>query len=228
MSTPPPTSREIQGTQVQGFEAGIRYPRVVIEYCTQCKWMLRAAYYAQELLSTFSSLAIPVPPETPNTPYIADISLQPSSSGTFVVSIYTTSSESSTDSSSAKANPPGPPLLTITKHTLWSRALDGGFPETKELKRRVRNVIDPGRGLGHVDRVGSKAVGVKREERGEEPAVEAVVVEGGAGTGGKCSARRRAREAGEAGAERKKGGVEGEGEKKEEEEEEEEVCLDCQ
>jgi selenoprotein W-related protein len=31
-----------------------RTPRVEIEYCTQCRWMLRAAWMAQELLSTFS------------------------------------------------------------------------------------------------------------------------------------------------------------------------------
>ena len=28
-------------------------PRVVIEYCTQCRWLLRAAWMAQELLTTF-------------------------------------------------------------------------------------------------------------------------------------------------------------------------------
>lgn len=28
-------------------------PRVEIEYCTQCRWLLRAAWIAQELLSTF-------------------------------------------------------------------------------------------------------------------------------------------------------------------------------
>jgi selenoprotein W-related protein len=27
--------------------------RVEIEYCTQCRWMLRAAWVAQELLTTF-------------------------------------------------------------------------------------------------------------------------------------------------------------------------------
>jgi selenoprotein W-related protein len=27
--------------------------RVEIEYCTQCRWMLRAAWLAQELLTTF-------------------------------------------------------------------------------------------------------------------------------------------------------------------------------
>lgn len=28
-------------------------PRIEIEYCTQCNWMLRAAWMAQELLTTF-------------------------------------------------------------------------------------------------------------------------------------------------------------------------------
>ncbi|GHC18410.1 SelT/SelW/SelH family protein [Aidingimonas halophila] len=27
--------------------------RVAIHYCTQCQWLLRAGWYAQELLSTF-------------------------------------------------------------------------------------------------------------------------------------------------------------------------------
>jgi selenoprotein W-related protein len=29
-------------------------PRLEIEYCTQCRWLLRAAWLAQELLTTFS------------------------------------------------------------------------------------------------------------------------------------------------------------------------------
>ena len=29
--------------------------RVEIEYCTQCRWMLRAAWVAQELLTTFEA-----------------------------------------------------------------------------------------------------------------------------------------------------------------------------
>jgi selenoprotein W-related protein len=28
-------------------------PRIEIEYCTQCRWLLRAAWMAQELLVTF-------------------------------------------------------------------------------------------------------------------------------------------------------------------------------
>ncbi|MBD1362253.1 SelT/SelW/SelH family protein [Mucilaginibacter sp. ZT4R22] len=29
-------------------------PTVIIEYCPKCNWLLRAAYMAQELLTTFS------------------------------------------------------------------------------------------------------------------------------------------------------------------------------
>ncbi len=31
----------------------MRQPRLEIEYCTQCRWLLRAAWTAQELLTTF-------------------------------------------------------------------------------------------------------------------------------------------------------------------------------
>ena len=35
---------------------------------------------------------------------------------------------------------------------IWERKHDGGFPEAKILKQRVRDIIDPLRDLGHVDR----------------------------------------------------------------------------
>jgi selenoprotein W-related protein len=31
----------------------VRAPRVTIEYCPKCRWLLRAAWLAQELLTTF-------------------------------------------------------------------------------------------------------------------------------------------------------------------------------
>ena len=46
--------------------------RVEIEYCTQCRWMLRAAWMAQELLSTFES-------------EIGEVALIPGSGGIFEV-----------------------------------------------------------------------------------------------------------------------------------------------
>ncbi|KAH7170327.1 Rdx family-domain-containing protein [Dactylonectria macrodidyma] len=130
---------------------GCPLPRVTIQFCTQCKWMLRAAYFAQELLSTFSTA-------------LGEVALQPSTGGTFVVTI--THAQEGDDASSSSL----PPLSTTV---LWDRRTDGGFPETKELKRRVRDVVEPGRDLGHVDRhrgaVAAKVVadgGVKLAEGG--------------------------------------------------------------
>ena len=40
----------------------------------------------------------------------------------------------------------------VLESVLWDRKTDGGFPETKELKNRVRNIVEPGRDLGHIDR----------------------------------------------------------------------------
>ncbi|CAK7239274.1 MAG: hypothetical protein STHCBS139747_000704 [Sporothrix thermara] len=106
--------------------APVRLPRVAIQFCTQCKWMLRAAYFAQELLSTFG-------------PALGEVALQPATGGVFTVTI-----ETAADTGAAAA--------AAVPFLLWDRKVEGGFPETKELKRRVRDVIAPGRNLGHVDR----------------------------------------------------------------------------
>jgi selenoprotein W-related protein len=86
---------------------------VTITYCTQCQWLLRAAWLAQELLSTFSD-------------ELARVSLEPASGGTF--------------------------RITCDGVQVWERKTDGGFPDAKVLKQRVRDLIDPGRDLGHSDR----------------------------------------------------------------------------
>ncbi|WP_136068765.1 Rdx family protein [Modicisalibacter radicis] len=86
---------------------------VHIHYCTQCQWLLRAGWYAQELLSTFGE-------------DLEGVTLVPSHGGHFEVS--------------------------YDGETLWERKRDGGFPDIKELKRRVRDRLDPERDLGHVDR----------------------------------------------------------------------------
>ncbi|KAH8553553.1 seleno protein W-related protein [Umbelopsis sp. PMI_123] len=49
-------------------------PRVSIEYCTQCRWMLRSAWMAQELLTTFEST-------------IGEVALIPGKSGVFRVMV---------------------------------------------------------------------------------------------------------------------------------------------
>ncbi|MFC0266614.1 SelT/SelW/SelH family protein [Kushneria aurantia] len=91
--------------------------KVTIHYCTGCNWLLRAGWYAQELLSTFGES-------------LEQVALAPSHGGHFEVVI-----EADGES-----------------EALWERKRDGGFPEIKELKRRVRDRLDPQRDLGHLDR----------------------------------------------------------------------------
>jgi selenoprotein W-related protein len=90
-------------------------PRVEIEYCTQCRWLLRAGWTAQELLTTF-------PAE------LGEVALVPGSGGVFDI--------------------------RVGGETVWSRAVEGGFPDLPELKRMVRDRVAPGRHLGHTERAG--------------------------------------------------------------------------
>ena len=42
--------------------------------------------------------------------------------------------------------------IEVDGRQIWDRKADGGFPGPKEIKQRLRDAIDPGRELGHVDR----------------------------------------------------------------------------
>ncbi|MBC8054009.1 MAG: SelT/SelW/SelH family protein [Sphingobacteriaceae bacterium] len=89
-------------------------PVITIEYCPKCGWMLRSAYFAQELLSTFSE-------------DVHGILLQPSEkSGTF--------------------------QIKIGEQLIFDRVTAGGFPEIKELKQQVRDMVNPSKSLGHSDK----------------------------------------------------------------------------
>jgi predicted Rdx family selenoprotein len=92
--------------------------------------------FAQELLQTFSTT-------------IGSISLVPVTGGIFTVTIL----------HAPPLHPSNTSLISSSSSTteaietlLWDRKTEGGFPETKELKNRVRNIIDPGRDMGHIDR----------------------------------------------------------------------------
>ncbi len=87
---------------------------------------------------------------------LGEVALQPSTGGTFVVTIQHTAAAAQ-DASGSEAGE--------KKAVLWDRKVDGGFPETKELKRRVRDVIEPGRDLGHVDRDHAKPASVAAAEK---------------------------------------------------------------
>jgi selenoprotein W-related protein len=49
-------------------------PRVVIHYCTGCRWLLRAGWLAQELLTTFEK-------------EVSEVALRPGSGGVFRVEV---------------------------------------------------------------------------------------------------------------------------------------------
>jgi selenoprotein W-related protein len=42
--------------------------------------------------------------------------------------------------------------ISCDGRTVWERKRDGGFPDAKTLKQRVRDLLGPGRDLGHADR----------------------------------------------------------------------------
>jgi selenoprotein W-related protein len=42
--------------------------------------------------------------------------------------------------------------IWLNDELVWERKRDGGFPEAKELKQRVRDLLCPERDLGHSDR----------------------------------------------------------------------------
>ena len=86
---------------------------IVISYCTQCRWLLRSAWLAQELLTTFEN-------------QLASVALAPGSGGIF--------------------------QITVNGMIVWERKRDNGFPEIKQLKQRVRDIINPEMDLGHSDR----------------------------------------------------------------------------
>lgn len=53
---------------------GPREPRVEIEFCTQCRWLFRAGWTAQELLTTFDG-------------ELGEVALQPGTGGAFRVHV---------------------------------------------------------------------------------------------------------------------------------------------
>src|SRR6478672_1946695 len=72
-----PASRFAHTPVARKENAVIHQPRVQIHYCTQCRWLLRAAWYAQELLTTFET-------------ELGEVALVPGTGGIFAVYVDTT------------------------------------------------------------------------------------------------------------------------------------------
>jgi len=88
--------------------------KITIEYCPKCRWLMRSAWLAQELLTTFED-------------DLLEVSLRPSEvEGRFHV--------------------------ILDDQPIFDRKHEGHFPEAKELKQIVRDIICPERSLGHSDR----------------------------------------------------------------------------
>ncbi|TEB35446.1 hypothetical protein FA13DRAFT_1811155 [Coprinellus micaceus] len=96
---------------------------ITIEFCDRCRWLHRSTWVQTELFLTF-------PP-----PAVGSISLIPlnaeDTAGRFRVWL----------SIPGQAQP----ILA------WDRKVEGGFPELKVLKQRIRDHIQPGKSLGHSD-----------------------------------------------------------------------------
>ncbi len=41
--------------------------------------------------------------------------------------------------------------IDVDDQPVWNRKRDGGFPDIADLKRRVRDLVAPGKSLGHTD-----------------------------------------------------------------------------
>lgn len=99
---------------------------------------------------------------------IGEIALVPSTGGLFSVTLtYKPLPEQIAE---------GPPNdeqqqdLDVRTVLLWDRKAEGGFPETKVLKQRVRDHIEPKKDLGHSDVGGkkNKSVESQPEESSDE------------------------------------------------------------
>ncbi len=89
-------------------------PKILIEYCPKCGWLLRAAWMAQELLTTFVE-------------EIGELSLKP-------------------------AEEAGTYKIYVDDKMVFDRKIENHFPEAKELKQIIRDLISPDKSLGHSDK----------------------------------------------------------------------------
>ena len=103
---------------------------ISIEYCSGCQWMLRSTWMASEILTTFAS---------DNS--LSSISLTPKGQPLSEGGIFRVTADSKNEKDAA-----------LMKTTLWDRKIEGRFPESKEVKQLIRDLVDPGKNLGHSDK----------------------------------------------------------------------------
>jgi len=47
---------------------------------------------------------------------------------------------------------PGEFKIEVDGLQIWERKTDGGFPDVKQLKQRVRDIVNPYQDLGHLEK----------------------------------------------------------------------------
>ncbi|KAL3790885.1 hypothetical protein ACHAW5_000711 [Stephanodiscus triporus] len=114
---------------------------VIVEYCSACRWMMRGSWIASELLTTFA--------DDPRLSFVTLVPTGPPATADGGVFRICARPSSSDDSGEGQVE------------VLWDRRVRGRFPEAKEVKQRVRDVVSPDRDLGHSDVVDAVKVDLK-------------------------------------------------------------------
>ncbi|EIN10668.1 hypothetical protein PUNSTDRAFT_84905 [Punctularia strigosozonata HHB-11173 SS5] len=126
----------------------LQTPSIIIEFCDRCRWMHRAQWVSTELMLTFAPPSIKSVTVVPHT---AD-----ETAGRFRVWLFTGKAATDVTSPDDSQEVPKPGGTNATYgpgvHLVWDRKVEGGFPELKVLKQRIRDHILPGKSLGHSDK----------------------------------------------------------------------------
>ncbi|VEU23564.1 DEKNAAC104729 [Brettanomyces naardenensis] len=139
-STPPPPA-PVSLPEVDNVM--LDYPLVSISYCVRCHWMLRAAWYQQEILQTFGSKQDSViSANASNVPKLTinSVILKPSLiAGTFTIAVKVKKNDN---------------WIVV-----WDRKMDGGFPDSKIVKQKIRDLVRPGLKMNHLDKPSTSSNG---------------------------------------------------------------------
>ncbi|GAA5909270.1 hypothetical protein JCM6882_003784 [Rhodosporidiobolus microsporus] len=137
-------------------ESGEELPRVVLEFCDRCRWLHRATWTQTELFLTFPPPLPPAADSAAPAPGLKAITLlprnAPETGGRFRVWLLREGYEGRVEQQrkEGKGKWAGWDLV-------WDRKVEGRFPEMKELKQRIRNLIAPSLSLGHSDKPSTHA-----------------------------------------------------------------------